>query len=225
MRIYYANVKFLDDQIGRILQALETSGEMNNTIISFFSDHGDMTGGHGMTWKETVAFYEEVASIPLIMRYPKQLKPSVNKVPFNTVDVFPTIFDMLGRQQLPKVSGQSKLPYMTGQKNIETAFPYTFSVRISNAPQGQRIITPDMTGHFMVRGNGFKYMVYGKLDQPDSRYSDEPFDILYHLDHDPGETVDLAQHPEYLNIKREMNQVLRDWLAKTGWKGKPVYQP
>jgi arylsulfatase A-like enzyme len=222
MRVYYANVKFLDDQIGRVLAALEASGQMENTIIVFLSDHGDMNGGHGMTWKETVAFYEEVASIPMIVRYPKLFEPGVCEVPTNTVDVFPTIFDMLGRQQLPKVTGKSLLPYMTGEKDPAEAFPYTFSVRISNAPKGARVITADMAGHFMVRGKGFKYMVYGKLDTQDSRYSDAPFDILYHLESDPGETVDLAGNPEFESVKREMNQVLQDWLVRTGWKGKPV---
>jgi arylsulfatase A-like enzyme len=222
MRVYYANVKFLDDQVGRVLEALEASGQMDNTIIAFFSDHGDMAGGHGMTWKETVSFYEEVASIPMIFRYPKRLNPGLCEVPINTVDVFPTIFDMLGRDQLEDVAGKSLLPYMTGEKDVEDAFPYTFSVRISNTPGGERVITPDMAGHFMVRGKGFKYMVYGKLDTPDERYKDEPFDILYHLDSDPGETVDLANNPEFATVKQEMNQVLQDWLKKTGWKGRPV---
>lgn len=222
IRVYYANVKFLDDQVGRVLEALEESGQMDNTIIAFFSDHGDMTGGHGMTWKETVAFYEEVAGIPLIFRYPKLLKPGVCEVPINTVDIFPTIFDILGREQLPGVEGKSHLPYMTGEKSAEEDFSYTFSVRISNAPKGERVITSDMAGHFMVRGKGFKYMTYGKLDTPDSRYSDEPFDILYHMDNDPMETVDLANNPKFASVKKEMNQILQDWLVQTGWKGKPV---
>jgi arylsulfatase A-like enzyme len=111
---------------------------------------------------------------------------------------------------------------MAGEKDPAEAFPYTFSVRISNAPKGARVITADMAGHFMVRGKGFKYMVYGKLDTQDSRYSDAPFDILYHLESDPGETVDLAGNPEFESVKREMNQVLQDWLVRTGWKGKPV---
>jgi arylsulfatase A-like enzyme len=224
MRVYYANVKFLDDQIGRVLASLEKSGQMDNTIIAFFSDHGDMNGGHGMSWKETVAFYEEVVGIPMIFRYPKLIQPGVCEVPINTVDIFPTIFDMVGREQLPGVSGKSRLPYMSGKKSVDEAFPYTFSTRISNAPEGKRVVTADMAGHFMVRGKGFKYMVYGTLDGKDSRYSDEPFDILYHLDHDPGEEVDLAKNPEFEAVKKEMNRVLHDWLAATDWKGKTPLQ-
>jgi arylsulfatase A-like enzyme len=222
MRVYYANVKFLDDEIGRVLKALKESGEMDNTIIAFFSDHGDMVGGHGMTWKETVSFYDEVSSIPMIFHYPKVFSPKVTPLPVNTVDVFPTIFDLLGRENLKNAEGKSIVKYMTGDKDVQDAFPYTFSVRISNPPKGERIVVPEMAGHFMVRGKGFKYMVFGKTVKKDNRYSDEPFDILYHLDQDPGETIDLSDHPEYDSVKKEMNQVLQNWLKKTGWKGRPA---
>jgi arylsulfatase A-like enzyme len=222
LRVYYANVKFLDDQVGRILEALEETGEMDNTIIVFLADHGDMAGGHGMTWKETVSFYEEVAAIPLIIRYPKQLKPHVTATPANTADVFPTVFDMLGREQLPNISGRSLLPYINGEKSPEEAFPYTFSVRISNTEKASREVTEAMAGHFMVRGKGFKYMVYGQIDRKDHRYNTEPMDLLFDLNRDSGETVNLANNPEYDSIKKEMNQALQDWLEATDWKGKPV---
>ena len=218
MQVYYGNVKFLDDQVGRVLHALEEVGELDNTIIVFLADHGDMVGGHGMTWKETEAFYEEVAAIPMIMRYPKAFKPHVNATPANTVDVFPTIFDLLEREQLPDIEGKSLVPYTTGKKKPEEAFPYTFSVRISNNPNSEREILPEMAGHFMVRGNGYKYMVYGQTD--DHRYRDDPIDILFNLENDPHEMVDLANDPEYQDVKREMNRVLQEWLVQTGWKGK-----
>lgn len=222
LRVYYANVKFLDDQVGRILDALEATGEMDNTIIVFLADHGDMAGGHGMTWKETVSFYEEVAAIPLIIRYPKRLKPHVTATPANTVDVFPTVFEMMGREQLPGISGRSLLPYINGEKRPEEAFPYTFSVRISNNPNAEREVLPEMAGHFMVRGKGFKYMVFGQIEKPDHRYNTEPMDLLFDLDRDPGETVNLANNPEYHEIKKEMNHALQDWLEQTGWKGRPA---
>ena len=220
-------MKFLDDQVGRVLTALEESGQLDNTIIVFLSDHGDMAGGHGMTWKETVSFYEEVATIPMIVRYPERFKPHTNATPVSVTDVFPTLFDVLGRDPLPDVAGRSVVPYMTGEASPEEAFPYTFSVRIIANPDAEREVLPDMAGHFMVRGNGYKYMVYSqKGDHPawgkDNRFGPEPMDILYHLDSDPGETVDLAQDPEHRDVKEEMNQVLHTWLEETGWKGKPV---
>ena len=129
---------------------------------------------------------------------------------------------MLGREQLPNIAGRSLLPYLNGTENPNEAFPYTFSVRISNTQNASREVTPEMGGHFMVRGNGFKYMVYGQIERKDHRYNTEPMDLLFDLNRDPGETVNLADNPEYDRIKREMNQALQDWLEETGWKGRPV---
>jgi hypothetical protein len=47
-------------------------------------------------------------------------------------------------------------------------------------------------------------------------------DLLFDLNRDPGETVNLASNPEYDSIKKEMNRALQDWLEQTGWKGKPA---
>ena len=79
-----------------------------------------------------------------------------------------------------------------------------------------------MAGHFMVRGKGYKYMVYGQIEKPDHRYNTEPMDLLFDLKNDPGETINLADSPKYEGIKKEMNEVLQDWLKETGWKGRPV---
>jgi hypothetical protein len=65
-------------------------------------------------------------------------------------------------------------------------------------------------------------MVYGQIDRKDQRYNTEPMDLLFDLNRDPGETVNLASNPEYDSIKKEMNQALQDWLEQTGWKGKPA---
>ncbi len=220
LRIYYGNVKFLDDQVGRIFQALELAGEIDHTIIVFLSDHGDMAGGHGMAWKETSSFYEEVATIPLMIRYPKMLPPHVNKTPASTVDVFPTLFDMLGRDPLAQAEGKSLLPYMSGEKKASEAYPYTFSERISANPKAQREVLPEMAGHFMVRGNGFKYMVFSHKDE--YQFNEPPGEVLFNLDSDPGETINLADNPEFAPVKEKMRAELENWLKRTGWAGAPV---
>lgn len=220
LRIYYGNVKFLDDQVGRILETLEETGEKENTIIVFLSDHGDMAGGHGMAWKETSAFYEEVVSIPLIVNYPKMISSQVNETPANTIDVFPTVFNMLGRDLLPKSEGKSLLPYMAGVKQSTDAYPYTFSERISGNPDSQRNVIPGMVGHFMIRGNGFKYMAFSQA--PVYLYKEEPGEVLFHLDNDSGETENLANNPEFSVMKEKMRGELEAWLERTGWSGEPI---
>jgi arylsulfatase A-like enzyme len=65
-------------------------------------------------------------------------------------------------------------------------------------------------------------MVFGKIEEPDYRYNAEPIDLLFDLNQDPGETINLAKDPEFDDIKKEMNRVLQDWLMQTGWLGRPV---
>jgi len=211
MRIYYGAVKFLDDQVGRILTALEETGQIDNTIIIFLADHGDMVGGHGMAWKETRSFYEEVVVIPLIIRYPRLIKPRVNDVPAETLDLMPTILEMLNRPVPAQAEGKSLVPYMTGTKTASDAYPYTFSERVDGHPSGLREVLPDTKGSFMIRGRGFKYMIY-----PDGT------DYLFDLKKDPGEVADLADKSKYLPVKKEMFAELNAWLERTGWSGAPA---
>jgi hypothetical protein len=65
-------------------------------------------------------------------------------------------------------------------------------------------------------------MVFGQIERHDYRYNTEPMDLLFDLKNDPGETNNLSNNPDYNSIKKEMNQVLQDWLVETDWKGKPV---
>ena len=66
---YFAGVTGVDEQIGRILKALEASGQAENTIVVFTSDHGEMMGSHGLMAK--VVPYEESFRIPLVIRWPE----------------------------------------------------------------------------------------------------------------------------------------------------------
>src|SRR5579862_2229389 len=61
LRVYYGTVRLIDDQVGRVLDALDESGRADDTIVIFTADHGEMASGHGMVWKSTSAFYDEIA--------------------------------------------------------------------------------------------------------------------------------------------------------------------
>ncbi len=66
---YYAEIELIDDQVGRMLAALEESGQRGNTIVIFTSDHGEMLGDHGLLWKGC-RFYEGAVHVPLIFSWP-----------------------------------------------------------------------------------------------------------------------------------------------------------
>ena len=97
---YFGLVTFLDDNIGKILRALEETGLAGNTRVIYSSDHGDNLGTRGMWGKSTM--YEESAGIPLIMAGPDVPAGSVCATPVTLVDAFPTIIQALGAKRDPR---------------------------------------------------------------------------------------------------------------------------
>jgi len=208
LRIYYGMVKMIDDQIGRILKTLDATGLADHTIIVFTADHGDMAGGHGMVWKSTDAFYDEVARVPLLIRHPRRFKPQLSDLATDTTDLMPTLLELLGRPIPKQVQGQSLVPYLTGQREASSARAFGFSERVGRHPQGLRKVRPGTRGSFMIRGRGWKYFRYPQGD-----------DYLYHLAEDPGETRNLAADPNYRRRRNELAAELDAWLRRTGWPG------
>ncbi len=207
IRIYYAMVKLIDDQVGRILNTLEETGQLENTVIIFTADHGDMMSGHGMVWKSTNSFYDEIVRVPLIIRYPKLFKPHICDMAVDFTDFMPTIL-ALGDKPIPKqAQGQNLVPYLTGQKDRSQARQYTFSERVSRHKKGLRKVAPGTKASFCVRGQGFKYCKY-----PGQEY-------LYDLKKDPGEEEDIVKDPLYKDRLEIMRTELDNWLKRTNWTG------
>lgn len=98
---YFANVTGLDKQLGRVLQALEESGEADNTLIVFTSDHGEMMGSQGRFGK--LVLYEEAYCVPFMVKYPGRTKQSLEDLMIGPVDIMPTLLGMLGlTDQIPE---------------------------------------------------------------------------------------------------------------------------
>ncbi|WP_282124592.1 sulfatase family protein [Algibacter mikhailovii] len=93
-RHYYANVTSSDYYIGLVLDELKKMGELDNTIVVFSSDHGEMLGSHGKTGKNAVEL--EASAIPLIVHWPKGLAPGTTNLLFSVPDVLPTIMGLVG---------------------------------------------------------------------------------------------------------------------------------
>ncbi len=209
LRIYYATVKLIDDQIGRILNTLERTGSLDDTIIIFTADHGDMAGGHGMVWKSTRAFYEEVVRIPLILHLPRTLEPAVCDIPTDSTDIMPTLLQLAGQPIPDQVQGQSVVPFLTGAKPLSQARKYTFSERVRPNPTGARKVLPGTKAAFMIRSKTHKLIRYENAAQ-----------YLYDLNTDPGETKNQIDNPKYAPIRAELSRQLNLWLARTNWPTK-----
>lgn len=208
LRIYCAAVKYIDDQVGRLLAALEANGQLEHTVIVFTADHGDMMGNHGMVWKTTSSFYQDVVQIPFIVYYPKAVKPGIYDVPVSVVDFMPTFLSAAGHPELLPAGrpGIDLMPYLINGSMEEFPRKYAVSERIDNNAGGERAVKPDPSAGFMITDTRWKYVVH-----PDGRQ------LLFDLECDPMETTNvIASNP---TRKRELREALMNWLHETGWTG------
>lgn len=112
---YYAMIELIDDQVGRMIAALEESGQRERTIVIFMSDHGEMLGDHGLYWKGAY-FYEELVHVPLIMSWPGKFAHNLRSDALvELVDLAPTLLEAAGIETPYYMQGTSLLPILTGQ--------------------------------------------------------------------------------------------------------------
>lgn len=183
-RHFYAMVTGVDMAVGRILDALERIGQLDDTLIVFASDHGDYCGDHGMLAKNC-AWYEEVLRLPLVMHWPRRLRPQTVDGLTEMVDVLPTL---LGLSRLP-------VPAVMPGRDLSA------DLLAGRAPAGRPdVYAVDGPGHLMLRETRWKYI---RLVQADG-----PGEVLYDLETDPHEFVNRAGDPAC----REVLMRLRDRL-------------
>jgi arylsulfatase len=115
---YYGSIEFIDEQVGRILGALEKRGWLEETLIFFTSDHGDMTGDHHL-WRKSYP-WEPSARIPMAMRWPEGLvsgkRGQVLSQPVELRDILPTCLDAAGAPTSRKLDGDSLLKLVRSDK-------------------------------------------------------------------------------------------------------------
>ena len=111
---YFGMVSLVDKQVGRILEVLEKTGQLDNTIIAFNSDQGFQLGEHGL-WKKRV-FYDQNIRIPFILRYPARL-PRGKKITelVEMTDFMPTLMELSSMPVTKKIRGRSLLPLIKGK--------------------------------------------------------------------------------------------------------------
>ena len=109
-------IKLIDDQVGRILAALEESDERENTIVIFTSDHGETLGDHGLILKGC-RFYEGLTRVPLIWSWPGAFRAGVRSPALvELTDIAPTLLDVCGLPLPNYMTGRSLLPILSGHQ-------------------------------------------------------------------------------------------------------------
>lgn len=166
---YFACVTGVDEQIGRILDELEKSGQVENTIVVFTADHGEMMGGHG--YMQKVVWYEESFRIPFIIRWPEKLKPGKNKTHFSVPDVMPTFLAMMGLEdKIPQdIEGENLVENVSGRAKTEPEFSLYLNPLSANALGGMRGLRNDQHTFVIERNNegqAINYILYDNINDP-----------------------------------------------------------
>ena len=174
---YLGLVSFTDANVGRLLRALADTGLEAGTRVIYTSDHGDNLGARGLWGKSTL--YEPSAGIPLIMRGPGIAAGTVCHTPVTLVDAYPPIVDRVG---LAPSASESNLPGTSWFDILRGAVPH-------NPALCEYHTTGAVTGAYMLRKGGFKYVHY--VGMPPQ---------LFDLDADPGEAHDLGTDPGYAGL-------------------------
>ena len=170
-RAYFANISYLDDRIGEILDTLEATRQ--EAAILFVSDHGDMLGERGLWFKMT--FFEGSSRVPMMLAAPG-ISPRLVQTPVSNIDVCPTLCDLAGismDEVRPWIAGESLVPLARGGTR-DSPVAMEYAAEASYAPM------------VALRQGRFKY----------TRCALDP-EQLFDLDADPHELVDLAADPAH----------------------------
>ncbi|KAK0632092.1 alkaline-phosphatase-like protein [Immersiella caudata] len=168
-RAYYGAVSYVDDCIGKLLEVLKQCRLDDSTIVIFSGDHGDMLGERGLWYK--MNYFESSVRVPLLVSYPKWFTPRRVAENVSTLDILPTMCDLVGTKPLSALpmDGSSLYPHLTGQQGHDEAIAeYT----------GEGTISPLM----MIRRGKWKYITCPSDGSQ-----------LYDMEADPLELNDLVK--------------------------------
>lgn len=180
MRADYAgNVSLIDDQIGQVLDVIAQRGELDNTVIVFSSDHGEMNGDHGLIYK--MNFFDGSVRIPLIVRTPdtvgSDLAGTVSTAPTELIDIGPTLAEAAGAELTHRHHANSLLGVLDGSYHRPDAIS-------------------EFEGDVMLLNDGWK-MAVNRLGEP---Y------LLFNRADDPDEVDNLVLDPTTADVRAELSQ-------------------
>ncbi len=194
---YYAAVSHQDTELANLLDLLEASGDLENTLVIYTSDHGLMVGHHGLLGKSNATLpqnlYEESIRVPMILSWPSGFPEAGISldVPFDHLDLFQTILDAAGvnlaeglRHQINS-PGTSLLPRLQNPEFEWRRYRFTEHGNVRQINDGH-------------------YKLVRRFPPLDPQFGDE----LYDLEADPREYINLIKAPEYSKIAAELSAAL-----------------
>ena len=179
VRSYLASVSFVDSQVGRLLEALESNGYMENTVVVLWSDHGYHLGEKAISGKNTL--WDRSTRIPLIFAGPGISKGALVDSPAELLDIYPTLIELCGLPSRQGLEGHSLMPQLE-RADAERKWP---------------AITTHNHDNHGVRTTDWRFIQYADGSQE-----------LYNMKQDPNEWTNLASDSRYTDVIEELTQWL-----------------
>ena len=192
--LYMGFMHLIDDQIGRILEALADLGVAEDTLVVHASDHGDFAGGHRQ-WNKGPLMYDDTYRIPLVVRGPGVAGAGrVCTDLVSLMDLMPTFLELADVSVPPDIDARSLWPALRDEDTDAREAVFGEYHGDEMGLYSQR----------MVRTDRYKYV----FNAPDG-------DELYDLAADPHELQNLVDHPDYRDVRAGLRDRLSDWMRET----------
>jgi arylsulfatase A-like enzyme len=194
-RNYAGLCSLVDQALARILWTLEATGQAENTLVCYTSDHGEMMGAHGLMAKQVM--YEESVRVPLLIRAPfRRLQPHHVTQPVSHIDLAPTVLEMLGHKN-SGLPGRSLVSVLGGQPRPSDHIFLEWTADKNDSgegPNGRTVISPD----------GFKLVLY-----------DSDQSMLFDRARDPQELHNVYGQPAYAAVQNRLRKKIEQWQRET----------
>ncbi|MFB6135515.1 MAG: sulfatase [Halobacteriaceae archaeon] len=196
---YWAMVDLIDDQVGRLLDALDESGQRDETLVVFMSDHGELLGDHGMYTKGPF-FYEPSVRVPLVFEGPGVAEGVETDALVELVDLAPTLLEAAGVDRPLGMQARSLWPLLRGEadEGRDAVYSEYYVDQHPASDDAEQLLT-------MVRTDRYKLVRSHATGEGE----------LYDLDADPTETTNRWDDPEYAEAKTDLLTTLTDRMAET----------
>jgi len=187
LTFYYALISSIDAQVGRVIDHLRETGDLENTVIAYVADHGDFAGDHGMTYKN-MGIYESIHRIPFLLSYPGGPQGRVVDELVESVDLYPTLCQLMDVEAPNGVEGSSLLPVAEGRAPGKDAIVCEWSWM-----QPAQLI-------YAVRTEDYRMVYYGR----------DLAGELYDRRTDPDELENVYDNPAYAGVRLALLERILD---------------
>ena len=184
---YWAKIEMIDENVGRLLKRLEDSGQADQTVVIFTSDHGEMLGDHGLWWKGC-RFYEGLMRVPLVFWAPKRFRQDLRSHALvDLMDIAPTLMELAGESVPKRMQGKSLLPILKGTSAPDRHKDYIRGEFYACLGPDEGSKEWPENRATMIRIEDYKLVVYHEHEKGE----------LFNLKNDPNEFVNLWDDPKF----------------------------